>query len=118
MHKLKDSFEWDATCSRVIDGDTIEIEFKVHPFLEQTAKDSVRFWGCNTPEDEGDTKEAGDRAKARVKELIEGKAVKISADSREKYGRILGHVILEDGRNLGTILINEGLAVPYFGGKR
>lgn len=36
---------------------------------------------------------------------------------REKYFRILGDVFV-DGKDLGQMLLNEGLAKPYAGGKK
>jgi endonuclease YncB( thermonuclease family) len=35
-----------------------------------------------------------------------------------KFGRILGDFILDDGRKVTEVLIDEGHAVAYFGGSK
>ena len=37
---------------------------------------------------------------------------------REKFGRYLCHVVLNDGTDLNALLVSEGLAVNYDGGSR
>ena len=32
---------------------------------------------------------------------------------RDSFGRILAHVVLEDGRDYGTEMMRRGLALPY-----
>ena len=39
-------------------------------------------------------------------------------DKRGKYGRVLGTIMTESGENLNELMIKEGHAVEYFGGKR
>ena len=64
-------------------------------------------------------KSKGLAAKARLKELVEGKFVRVQTekDEQEKFGRYLAVVFLDDV-NVNRQLITEGHAVEYFGGKR
>jgi endonuclease YncB( thermonuclease family) len=51
----------------------------------------------------------------RLKRLLAGKKVDLIADRQiDRYGRQLGHLRV-DGRDMGDILIREGLCVPYSG---
>tara|TARA_B100000686_G_scaffold325835_1_gene383035 strand:- start:1067 stop:1438 length:372 start_codon:yes stop_codon:yes gene_type:complete len=110
---------------RVIDGDTISIEgegielgFGIN-YLGKNGKGvKCRFVGINTPEKRGPTKAAGLAAKARLTEIIEnGETLVIQSMGVGKFGRVL--TILEvDGVDVNQQLIDEGHAVPYFGGKR
>lgn len=88
--------------TRVIDGDTFEIEGKI----------KVRYIGINTPEIYHDTtgKKTGEQCFANEsflenKKLIEGKIVTLFRDisDRDKYGRLLRYAYIDD------IFINEYL---------
>lgn len=97
---------------RVIDGDTfdalVELGFGV------TQKFRIRLYGINTPEN--NTNE-GDKASFIVKKLIENKSVKlIEAKNKDKFGRALAKVKMENGQDLTDYLIKEGLGVEYHGG--
>jgi endonuclease YncB( thermonuclease family) len=60
----------------------------------------------------------GRRATERLKELLASGEVRVIESGRiDKYRRTLAHVEV-DGRDVGEILIGEGLARPYKGGKR
>lgn len=97
---------------RVIDGDTIEYQGL-----------SYRLAGYDTPEtrfaDCPAEKAKGEKATHRLQELI-NRASKIelrTEGGRDRYGRGLGRLLL-DNQDVGTILISEGLARAYDGGKR
>ena len=82
--------------TRVIDGDTIEIE----------GGDRVRYIGIDTPETKHPSKPVGcygKEAEAKNKDLVEGKKVKLERDISEtdKYGRLLRYVYLDE------VMINE-----------
>ncbi len=90
--------------TRVIDGDTIEIEGGAH----------VRYIGMDTPEVVDPRKPVqcfGLEAQRRNKELVEGKRVFLEKDVSEvdKYSRLLRYVYV-DNRFVNWILVNEGLA--------
>lgn len=96
----------------MIDGDTAEI-----------LGERYRLTGYDTPETYrascAEEKALGNRATARARELIaEAAEVEIRASwETDKFGRYLAELSIPEG-DLGAILISEGLAVPYHGGKR
>lgn len=84
--------------TRVIDGDTIEIE----------GDQRIRYIGIDTPETVDPRKPVqcfGKEASNKNKELVEGKEVKLEKDISEtdKYGRLLRYVYV------GDIFINDYL---------
>jgi len=90
--------------SRVIDGDTIEIE----------GGERVRYIGMNTPETVDPRRPVqcfGKEASNKNKELVEGKNVRLEKDisERDKYGRLLRYVFLGD-QFINLELVNEGYA--------
>jgi endonuclease YncB( thermonuclease family) len=97
---------------RVVDGDTIHAPFGV----------KYRLMGFDTPEifhSQCDAElELGMAAKERLEELLASGEVRVIESGRtDKYRRTLAHVEV-DGRDVGEILIGEGLARPYKGQKR
>ena len=91
----------EAQVVRVIDGDTIEVNFAGKPYR-------VRYIGIDTPETVHPTRGEepyGKEACAKNKELVEGKIVRLEKDVSEtdKYGRLLRYVWV------GDLLINAEL---------
>ena len=116
-------YTYIITLDRVIDGDTvdamIDLGFDVH------VKKRIRFMGINTPESRTrdlEEKARGLAAKDRVKELLEEcNCITLQSHGSGKYGRCLGELFIElndETVNLNQLLISEGHAVEYFGGKR
>jgi len=115
-------YEYNAVVSRVVDGDTVEgivdLGFGV------SIKRTFRLYGINAPETRTKVlteKELGIKAKNRLKELVEGKSVVIKTilDSTEKFGRYLAVIYLPVySYSINKLLLDEGLVVEYFGGKR
>lgn len=96
---------------RVIDGDTIEL-----------GDDKFRLLGFDTPETYyakcAAEKARGNAATARLRELIAGGDVQIAPTrKKDKYGRGLATLYV-GGRDVAAIMIEEGLARPYRGGRR
>ena len=117
--KAPDAFVYNATLERIVDGDTFDccldlgFDVKLH-------KQRVRLHGIDTPESRTRDlaeKKLGLAAKERLKELCKGK-FKIKSLGKGKYGRILGIPYTEDGEDICQMLINEGHAVEYHGGKK
>ncbi len=82
----------------------------------------ARLTGYDTPEsfEPGCRAEANAAraATARLRALVrEADTVGTRFSGTDRYGRQLVHLSL-DGRDVGAILIAEGLAVPYSGGRR
>ena len=121
-------YNYKIKLDRVIDGDTvdayIDLGFDIH------VKKRIRFAGINTPESRTrdlEEKARGLAAKERLKVILEGtKTIQLCSHGVGKYGRCLGelHVDFLDGKecltlvNVNELLIKEGHAVEYDGGKR
>ncbi|MEK7136831.1 MAG: lamin tail domain-containing protein [Patescibacteria group bacterium] len=95
----------------VIDGDTIDVEVK-------GKKEHVRLLGIDTPETVHPWKpleKFGEEARETLKALLKDRVVTLHFESttRDKYGRILAYVILNDGLNVNGELVRRGLARAY-----
>ena len=117
--KAPEAFVYNAILERIVDGDTFDccldlgFDVKLH-------KQRVRLSGIDTPESRTRDlaeKKLGLAAKERLKELCTGK-FKIKSLGKGKYGRILGIPYTEDGKDICQMLIDEGHAVEYHGGKK
>ena len=102
-----------ATIVRVVDGDTVRVEIDGQP-------ETVRFIGIDTPETKHPSKGVecyGKEASARTAELLDSQTVYLeedqSQDSRDRFGRILRYVWLEDGTSVNMRLVAEGYAFEY-----
>ena len=93
----------------VTDGDTFEINYN-------GTKEKVRLIGVDTPEsvhpNSKKNNEYGKQASNYTKNLLERKVVKLEFDvsPRDKYGRLLAYVYLENGEMLNKKLLNKGYA--------
>ena len=112
-------YEYGCTVERVVDGDTIDVVLDLG--FDIRFKSRVRLYGIDTPESrtrDKDEKVRGKMAAAFLKEAVDnGAKVVIETklkDSRGKYGRVLGNVVV-DGVNINEALIKNFLAVAYFG---
>jgi micrococcal nuclease len=97
-----------------VDGDTFDmlIDFGMNEYRYAP----VRLFGVDTPEsNRKETKAAGLAAKAFVASVMPvGAKVKLTTlPDPDNFGRYLAGVQLEDGRDLATLLIEHGHAVPY-----
>ena len=113
---------------KVVDGDTIDA--KIDLGFDVSIKKRVRFSGVNTPEcrtRDLEEKAKGLAAKDRVKALLEGcNNIQLHSHGIGKFGRCLGEIFLDtvDGQekltveSLNELLIREGHATEYHGGKR
>ena len=95
-------------CDRVVDGDTIVV-------ILDGKKEKVRMIGIDTPEsvhpDKSRNTPMGKIASKYTKDNLEGKYVALETDvqERDKYGRILAYVYLDD-KMFNKTLLEEGLA--------
>ena len=115
----KQPFYYNCTLDRVIDGDTIDVHIDLG-FEVQLTKQRVRLAGIDTPESRTrnlEEKKLGLAAKERLKELC-GEELQLLSLGKGKYGRILGIPHTKEGQDICQILINEGHAVEYWGGKK
>ena len=121
-------YNYKISLLKVVDGDTIDAEIDLG--FDIKVKKRVRFMGINAPESRTrdlEEKARGLAAKDRVKQLLDGcKNVTLKSHGVGKFGRCLGEIHLDmvDGQekltlvNLNELLISEGHAVEYHGGKR
>ena len=122
MAKKPASFEYNGTLIRVLDGDTIDCYIDLG--FDLKIKKRIRYMGIDTWESRTRDKEEkvkGLAAKARNKELLEAGTFKIISHGTGKFGRVLGEVFVETENGLKSvnqILINEGHAYEYDGGKK
>ena len=111
------------TVVRVVDGDTFELNDKI----------KVRLLGIDTPEkyeskkldkdaeqsgqDKKTIKKLGKLASDYVTGFVEGKRVKLERDpkndDKDRYGRLLRYVYLEDGTCVNAKIIKDGYATVY-----
>ena len=114
-----DAFVYQAELERVVDGDTVDVTLDLG-FDVKLHKQRVRLHGIDTPESRTRNlaeKKLGLAAKERLKELCVGR-FKVKSLGKGKYGRVLGIPYTEDGQDICQMLIDEGHAVEYFGGKK
>ena len=97
----------------ITDGDTIKVDIN-------GAIETIRFIGIDTPETKDPGKPVkcfGKEASSKMQSLVQSKSVRLAADpsqdDRDKYGRLLRFVFLEDGRNVGYEMIKVGYAHEY-----
>lgn len=100
---------------RVVDGDTIELDDGPASTRLGEAGEKVRYIGINTPESVDSERPVecfGKEATEFNKNLVEGKTVRLERDisDRDKYGRLLRYVYLEDGTFVNKMLVREGYA--------
>lgn len=98
-----------ATVVRVVDGDTVELK------LDGKAE-KVRLLNADTPETVDPRKpveEYGREASAFAKSVLAPGSkvyVKPEVEARDRYGRLLMHLYLEDGTWFNALLIRAGYA--------
>tara|TARA_R110000824_G_scaffold20903_16_gene78412 strand:+ start:1710 stop:2084 length:375 start_codon:yes stop_codon:yes gene_type:complete len=119
-------FEYFCKVTRVVDGDTIDVDIDLGFGIWHKAR--VRMLGIDTPESRTrnlEEKALGLASKARLKELLKNRRVKIECTKEKgKFGRVLATVHASDKKgdqkffNCNERLIEEGHARPYFGGKK
>jgi len=101
------------TVLRVIDGDTLVL----------SPNETVRLIGVDTPETRHPKKAVqcfGREASEFTKKMVSGKKVRIEFEEantfvshKDRYGRTLGYVFLEDGTLLNAEIIRHGYGHAY-----
>jgi endonuclease YncB( thermonuclease family) len=84
----------------VTDGDTLTVLRARHP-------ERVRLQGVDAPEKR---QAYGERAKRFTADLAFDRMVTVRATGRDRNGRLLGEVVLPDGRSLNQELVRAGYA--------
>ena len=96
------------TVVRVVDGDTVVLD----------GNEKVRLTGINTPESVDPRRPVqwfGKEASEHAKAVLEGKRVRLESDveTKDRYGRTLAYLFLEDGTFVNLRLVEEGFAFAY-----
>lgn len=103
------------TVTHVVDGDTIDIDYPD----KKDRYTRIRLIGIDTPEiySESGPMYFGAEASDFVKRTAQGKEVTVyldeGNDTRDKYGRLLAYIRLQDGIFLNEIILSEGYAYAY-----
>jgi len=85
----------EGSAGHVRDGDTIEVQGV-----------PIRFGSLDCPEMNSS---AGRRAAERMRALVAGETLTCHLNGRTSYDRKIGSCRLADGRDLGGVMISEGL---------
>jgi micrococcal nuclease len=115
-------YQYKCKINKVLDGDTVDIDLDLG-FNIVLANQRVRMAGVDTPESRTTNKEEKPRGLLSKKKLAEKLPIgswqiietQRSDNNDDKFGRILGVFILEDGTKVNDWLINNNYAVPYKG---
>ena len=115
-------YQYKCKINKVLDGDTVDIDLDLG-FNIVLANQRVRMAGVDTPESRTANKEEKPRGVLSKKKLAEKLPVgswqiietQRSDNNDDKFGRILGVFILEDGTKVNEWLIENNYAVPYKG---
>ena len=122
-------YEYECTIRKVVDGDTIDVDINLG-FNTWINNERVRLYGIDTPESRTSDKVEkvfGKAAKAALINMLGETAIlktqinKNGEDMKGKFGRILGDFQVEHNgvmKNVTEALIEDGHAVPYFGGSK
>lgn len=110
---------YGAYVSEIIDGDSLYVFVPVWQGI--IIKAHVRLSGIDTPEIRGakcpEEKELGLKAKAKLKEwLPENSPIQLHVTkARDKYGRVVVEIHMQNGANIAEMLVQHGLARAYDG---
>ena len=112
-------YEYSCKITRVVDGDTVDCILDLGFSILHKCR--VRLYGIDTPESRTrnkDEKIRGKLASAFLKDAIKkGKKVTLRSklkDSKGKYGRVLGEIVVDE-ININQSMIINHMAVRYFG---
>ena len=115
-------YQYKCKINKVLDGDTVDIDLDLG-FNIILSNQRLRMAGVDTPESRTANKEEKPRGLLSKKKLAEKLPVgswqiietQRSDNNDDKFGRILGVFILEDGTKVNDWLIANNYAVPYKG---
>lgn len=106
---------------RIIDGDTVDVEIDLG--FSIIISQRIRLKGINAAETRTlipEEKEKGLKAKEWLIEQLsrEGEWI-VETTKEDKYGRMLGILyLIGDPVTVNERMLNDGIALPYDGGKR
>jgi len=113
-------YVYNCKLVKIVDGDTIDVDIDLG-FGVCLKKQRIRLEGINAPESRTRNqaeKKLGLLAKSRLSAILQSDfVVKTTLDKKGKFGRIIGTPYVDD-RNVCELLVEEGHARLYDGGKR
>ena len=98
----------------VIDGDSVVVAIVEHGRI---VRRRCRLYGMDTPEMRGPDRERAIGAREALAALLPRRIFVLHILGLDKYGRLLVKIRAR-GRDVGELMILQGHAVPYFGGKK
>ncbi|MBX2998572.1 MAG: thermonuclease family protein [Caldilineaceae bacterium] len=115
-------YYYAAHVTSVYDGDTITVDVDLGLGVWRHNQ-SIRLWKINAPEVRGAEREQGLKVRDFVRSQILDKQIllrtildKRGVDQTEKFGRMLGEILVEDESgtvfNLNELLLERGMALP------
>ena len=111
-------YEYNCKIVRVIDGDSIILDIDLG-FGLWIHGESIRLFGVDCPEcrsRDPEEKAAGLLAKKFVESCLHvGGTYKLTTKEKGKFGRYLGVIRLTGEKSINAILVEERLAVAYYG---
>lgn len=109
-------YEYQGRVTDVYDGDTVTVDIDLGLGIWARGQ-KMRLFGIDAWELRGANAVAGRAARDFLRGLVLDRMVKIRThrDAREKYGRWLAELYLDDGRAVNRLLLEAGHAVEYLG---
>lgn len=107
-------YEYKAIVRSIYDADTIRVDIDLG-FDIWAKNQSIRFYGINAPELQGETLTEARKSRSwLINRIPIGSEITLIThkDKKEKYGRYLATVYI-NGSNINDELVENGLAVPY-----
>jgi len=93
----------DETVVDVLDGDSLVM-------IQDGTRQEIRLYAIDCPEK---NQAFGKEARAFTRNMVEGRRVTLKLHDRDRYGRLVSEVFLEDGRSLNHELVQAGCAWWY-----
>lgn len=105
-----------AKVTRILDGDTIEVQTLSENMAVTEIPVRVRLNGVDAPEKQ---QPYGQRSKQFLADMIGGKQVTMVIDGRDRYNRILGDIFIKqcttkcEAVSVNTAMVKAGMAWAY-----
>lgn len=111
---------YEYQLDNVVDGDTFKV--MMHEIPEGYERVGIRLAGVDTPElFKAKCDKERDMARVAKRELESilrgGKTIRYQVTAKDSFGRYVSKVYV-DGRDVGDLLVNRGLAVRYSLGQK
>ncbi|MCH9845482.1 MAG: thermonuclease family protein [Alphaproteobacteria bacterium] len=112
--------DYHAEIIRIIDGDTFEANIAIFP--KQIVTNRIRLRHIDAPELKGachNEKQLANNAKTYLQKILPmGSAIRLNDVSYDSFGRVLATVSHQTYGDIGALLMQQNLAIPYQRGKK